>query len=121
MLNLNEPVVIGSVEAELITPHVLTLKGMLKDEVTQRLLGQHLRDLHAHLVATKTPTFIVDVRGLNFVNSSALRLFVDLARRADAYKLVFRIDTTITWHRLSFTVLQSLAPHRVELRDDMHA
>ena len=81
------------------------------------MLAQHLADLHAHVVANKLRQLVVDVRGLNFVNSSALRLFVDLASRADAYKLVFDIDTSITWHRLSFSVLQAIAPHRVELRD----
>jgi len=121
MLYVNQPVVIGSVRAELTTPQVLLLGGMLKDEETQRLLSQHLRDLHAHLVASKMTSLVVDVRGLNFVNSSALRLFVDLASRADAYKLIFNIDTSITWHRLSFSVLQALAPHRVELRDGVAA
>jgi hypothetical protein len=119
MLYVNQPVIIGSVRAELTMPHILLLQGMLKDDVTQRVLAHHLRDLHVHLVASKTESFIVDVRGLQFVNSSALRLFVDLASRADPYKLIFKIDTSITWHRLSFSVLQSLAPNRVELRDGL--
>lgn len=117
MLHLNKPVVIGSVRAELTTPQELLLGGMLKDDETQRQLSQHLQDVHLHVVAAKLSSLVVDVRALNFVNSSALRLFVDLASRADAYKLIFNIDTSITWHRLSFSVLQSLAPHRVELRD----
>jgi hypothetical protein len=65
-------------------------------------------------------SFTVDVRSLNFVNSSAIRLFVDWISRAHAarYKLVFLIDRSITWHRLSFSVLKSLSPGFVELVEE---
>jgi hypothetical protein len=31
--------------------------------------------------------------------------------------LIFNIDPAITWHRLNFSVLQSLAPESVVLRE----
>jgi hypothetical protein len=94
------------------------LEGSITDEGTWRELGRHLRDLHAYVVARKLPALTVDVRGLAFVNSSAIRLFVDMASGAQGagYKLVFDVDSSITWHRLSFSVLKSLAPHCVVLR-----
>ncbi len=117
-LRLNAPIVIQSVRVELIGPADLRLAGSITDEVTWRELGFHLRDLHAHVVKNKLKTLTVDVRGLAFVNSSAIRLFVDLASGAESagYTLVFDVDSSITWHRLSFSVLKSLAPHCVVLR-----
>ena len=60
----------------------------------------------------------VDVRKLTFVNSSAIRLFVDWAtwvrdQEPDAYVIRFRTDRRITWQRTSFSVLQSLAPNAI--------
>ncbi len=54
---------------------------------------------------------------MKLANSSAIRLFVDWISSAAAagYKLVFHVDRNITWHRLSFDVLKSLAPETVEV------
>jgi hypothetical protein len=119
MLQVKQPIAVRSVQAELMTPTELRLEGTLSDEVAQRELGAHLRELQAHIASKKLTSFTVDVRKLTFVNSGALRLFVDLASRAqaDGYTLVFKIDHAITWHRLSFSVLKSLAPDRIELVD----
>jgi len=70
------------------------------------------------MVSSKRPSLTIDVRPLSFVNSSAIRLFIDVASRAQSagYALVFDIDSSITWHRLSFSVLKSLAPGCVVLR-----
>jgi hypothetical protein len=59
------------------------------------------------------------VRTLEFVNSSALRLFVNWISRAQSggYKLTFVIDRSVTWQRLSFSSLRSLAPESVDLVD----
>ena len=118
-LQFNQPMVIGSMRAVLRAPGDLRLEGSLSEEAARRELSRHLREVHDDVVARKVPTFTVDVRGLSFVNSSAIRLFVDLASRAESsgYQLVFDIDSTITWHRLSFSVLASLAPKTVLLRN----
>jgi len=95
----------------------LRLSGKLDDEAAQNELRRRLEQLHVSIRDGKIASFNVDVRGLNFVNSSAIRLFVDWIARADTagYTLVFFIDRTITWHRLSFSVLKSLAPSRVQV------
>jgi hypothetical protein len=55
------------------------------------------------------------------MDSSAIRLFMDWLPKASAseYKLVFQIDPDVTWHRLSFGVLQSLSPAWVEVTDEV--
>ena len=69
------------------------------------------------IVAAKTPAFAVDVQALRFVNSTAIRAFVDwISRAAHAgYTLAFKTSASVTWHRLSFSVLKSLAPSTVEI------
>jgi hypothetical protein len=111
--------VINSVRAELLGPARLCLSGSLTNDSDRDTLATHLRGLHDQIVANRLPTLAVDVRQLAFVNSSAIRLFVDLASRAQAsgYGLVFDIDSSVTWHRLSFSVLKTLAPASITVRD----
>ena len=91
----------------------------LKTPSAQSEFGKQLDDLHVQIAATKAPAFTVDVRALSFVNSSAIRVFVNWISRAEKapYKLVFLTDRTVTWHRLSFSVLKSLAPATVEIEE----
>jgi hypothetical protein len=95
----------------------LRLAGTLSTPSAQAEFGKALDAVHAHLAAGGVPTFTVDVRGLNFVNSSVIRVFVTWIARAQraSYRLVFLTDRSITWHRLSFSVLKSLAPATVEI------
>ena len=97
----------------------LRLSGQLVSQTAQAQLKQHLTGVHRHIVTLKATSFTVDVRHLTFVNSSVLRLFIDwiaLAQRA-GYMLVFLTDQSVTWHRLSFSALKSLAPASVEIRN----
>ena len=61
----------------------------------------------------------VDVGALQFVNSSAIRIFVDwIARASEAkYKIVFLIDPTTTWQRLTFSALASMKTDALEIRE----
>jgi hypothetical protein len=44
-------------------------------------------------------------------------VFINWISRAERarYKLVFVTDSTVTWHRLNFSILKSLAPQSVEI------
>jgi hypothetical protein len=116
-LKIGRPRVIESVRLELAAPAELRMDGTLNSPTAQTELGRLLVELHAYVVGAKLASFTVDLRGLSFVNSSALRLFVDWISRAEssAYRLIFVTDRAITWHRLSFSVLKSLAPRHVEI------
>jgi hypothetical protein len=117
LLQLGRPIVIDSLRIALVSATELQIEGTLHTTTVQTQVAQHLGALHDHIVAEKLTSFTVDLRKLTFVNSSAIRLFVDWIARASAgrYKLVFMTDRSITWHRLSFSVLKSLAPASVEV------
>jgi hypothetical protein len=113
------PVAIEAMQLHLHRKDELRLSGTLNTTSAQTELGRHLARIHDLIIEKKYPSFKVDVRALSFVNSSAIRVFVNwiaLAERA-RYQLVFLTDRNTTWHRLSFSVLKSLAPQTVEIVD----
>ena len=116
-LQVGNPTLIESLSVELAGANELRLAGRLNSDTAQSELRRHLEELHEHIVGQKISPFTVDLRELNLVNSSALRLFIDWISRAESarYKLVFKTDRSITWHRLSFSVLKSLSPSFVEI------
>jgi hypothetical protein len=116
-LKLGEKVVIETLTVELSEPAELKLAGTLTTPTAQAEFRKILQDLHTQVVTAKTATFAVNVEALSFVNSSAIRAFVDwISRAAHAgYTLAFKTSPTVTWHRLSFSVLKSLAPTTVEI------
>jgi hypothetical protein len=116
-LQIGSPTLIESLSVELAQANELRLAGRLNSDSAQRELGRHLTELHEQIVGDKLSSFTVDLRELNLVNSSAIRLFIDWISRAESghYKLVFKTDRSITWHRLSFSVLKSLSPSVVEI------
>ena len=64
----------------------------------------------------------VDVRGLSFVNSSAIRLFIDWAiwvsqPTGPRYRLRFVRNPNVTWQRVSFPAIAQLAAAHVVIED----
>jgi len=116
-IKLGEKVSVETLTVELTRPTELTLSGTLSTPTAQTEFRRLLQDLHAQIVAARTATFEVNVEALSFVNSSAIRAFVDwISRAAHAgYTLAFKTSPSVTWHRLSFSVLKSLAPTTVEI------
>jgi len=116
-IKLGEKVAVETLTFELSTPTELRLGGTLSTPTAQTEFRRLLQDLHAQIVAARTATFAVNVQDLSFVNSSAIRTFVDwISRAAHAgYTLAFKTSPSVTWHRLSFSVLKSLAPATVEI------
>ncbi len=110
-----------ALELELVHAGLLRLSGSLSSTASRLEFKARLDSLHARLAAQQPTRFVIDVRQLDFVDSSAIRLFRDWIFKAAAaeYRLVFHTDPDITWHRLSFGVLQSLAPGWVEVTDEV--
>jgi hypothetical protein len=94
----------------------VALAGTIAVQNPSAELGPFFKALHQAASSDKVAEMVVDVTKLTFVNSSAIRLFVDWSTwvRKDAeghrYKLKFLIDPQITWQKTSFPVLKSLAP-----------
>ncbi len=118
-LRIAEPMVIESLEFLLVSESECTLSGSLSTDTAQRALAELFETLHIRVEASSVSAFQVDVRKLEFVNSSAIRLFVNWISRAQScdYELTFIIDRSITWHRLTFSTLRSLAPETVSIVD----
>lgn len=105
---------VESLEIELSRPAKLTLTGTITAKDPTQVLGGFFKSLHEAARADALSEFHVDVRRLTFVNSSAIRLFVDWATwiqqsKRDAYRLRFLTDRSITWQRTSFAALTSIA------------
>ena len=107
---------LASFSALVTPPDAVQLKGVLALQDPGRVLSPFFAALHEAVQKDGLSEVSVDVRQLTFVNSSAIRLFVDWATRlsnadlAERYVVRFRTDRRITWQRTSFLVLQSLAP-----------
>lgn len=99
---------------------VVVMAGKITSLDPSAAVQPYLRSLHAAALADKATQVLVDVRQLAFVNSSAIRLFIDWATWVKAvatpYKLVFMTDKAITWQRTSFVAIKSLAGAVIEVR-----
>ena len=79
------------------------------------------KEVHALAIEAGIEKLYIDVKQLTFVNSSAVRLFVDwavwLQREPEdkRYVLCFQTDRSSTWQRASFPVLRSFAASVVEI------
>lgn len=102
-----------SFELGITPPAAVSMRGTIAIADPGLVLGACFRGLHQAALADGLKELRVDVRLLTFVNSSAIRLFVDwstwVASAGPAgYLLRFCTDRRITWQRTSFAVLQSL-------------
>jgi hypothetical protein len=100
----------------------LSLDGTIATRDPAEMMLPLFRSLHRAVIEDGLREFKIDLSALTFVNSSAIRLFVDwitwiknetAARR---YKAVFVTNSQITWQKTSLGVLKSLAPDVVDLQ-----
>ncbi len=94
----------------------LRLSGSIATPEPNRTIGVYFRALHEALSQAGATSFVIDVSRLVFVNSSAIRLFIDWAmwiNQAPAparYRLKFLTARNVTWQTTSITALSALAP-----------
>lgn len=106
---------ITGVSAEILASGQIKLSGTIATRDPTEGLAPFFKTVHKAVVDSKLTQFKIDVSGLTFVNSSAIRLFVDWVTWAKnevntQYKLVFVTDSRVTWQKTSLPVLKSLAP-----------
>jgi hypothetical protein len=102
-------------------PGRVAFKGTITTENPSSDVGAFMRALHNAALADNLKAMELDVSGLTFVNSSAIRLFIDWASWIRAtgrspYVLRIRSSRNITWQKTSFMALTSLAPGIVEIQ-----
>ena len=104
---------IGTVRLRLSDRSTLVMSGSVLDMDPGTVLMPHIRDLHERIVNQGVRTFVIDVRALSFVNSSGIRVFIDwlglIQRSRSAYSLRVVMDPGVTWQRLTFGALESVA------------
>lgn len=101
----------------------LTLTGTIATRDPAEGIAPFFRSVHKANVADKRKSFKIDLSALTFVNSSAIRLFVDWVTwvksepEENRYKVLIAMNPQITWQKTSLGVLKSLAPSIVELKN----
>lgn len=101
----------------------LTLSGTIATRDPAEGIAPFFRTVHNAVLADKVKVFKIDLSGLTFVNSSAIRLFVDWVTwiknepAEHRYKAVIIMNPQVTWQKTSLGVLKSLAPEVVELQN----
>lgn len=95
-------------------PAGVTFTGTITSKDPSGDVGPFLKAVHEAALADKLSELRVDVSALSFVNSSAIRLFVDWAgwikaSKNGTYKLRFATNRHVTWQKTSFMALKSLA------------
>ena len=104
------------------TDRGLALSGTITAKEPDKVLGIFFRAVHEQVLAEKLKEISVDVRALTFVNSSAIRLFIDWAiwvsqQKGPTYLLRFIRSPQVTWQRISFPPLAQLAWGHLVLED----
>jgi hypothetical protein len=100
----------------------LSLSGTIATRDPAESIVPLFRNLHNAVIEDGLRDFKIDLAELTFVNSSAIRLFVDWITwiknepAARQYKAVFITNPQITWQKTSLGVLKSLAPEVVVLQ-----
>ena len=107
---------------EVRAPDWVKLSGTLAMRRPSDAIQLHLRALHQAALRDKLKRLTVDVTDLTFVNSSAIRLFIDWSTWLEGvaqekrYLLCFLTDSKISWQRSSFEALKSLSDGVLEIR-----
>jgi len=103
-----------TIAIQLTAPNQVKLSGTITQKDPAQDLAGFFKALHTAALADKLSEVRADVSGLTFVNSSAIRLFVDWAtwvknERGQRYTLRFVTSRNVTWQKTSFMALMSLA------------
>ncbi len=99
----------------------LSLKGSIATRDPADSIAPFFRAVHKAIVADGLKTFTLDLSGLSFVNSSAIRMFVDWVTwvkqepATKRYGVRILMDEKVTWQKTSLGVLRTLAPEVVSL------
>lgn len=90
----------------------ITLNGTLTLRDPSSTVGPFLQKVHEAAMNDKLGEVRVDVTALTFMNSSAIRIFIDWVEWAKSatptYKLHFVTNPKTTWQRSTFSAVQAL-------------
>ena len=91
----------------------LVFKGVIAMRDPSGIVGGYLKRVHAAAVADQLQRVTLDVTALEFMNSSAIRLFIDwvewIGTGTHQYQLHCLTNARVTWQRSTFNALRSLS------------
>ncbi len=113
-----------SLEVRIDSRDVIRLTGTIAVSNPRALLGDFLEAIHRAAVSEGRKSIRVNVSELSFVNSSAIRLFMDWAMwigrlpPSQRYRVHFQTNKRALWQRSSFGVLQRLSQNAFVTEED---
>ena len=91
----------------------LVFKGVIAMRDPSGVVGGYLKRVHAAAVADQLARVTLDVTALEFMNSSAIRMFIDwvewIGSGTHQYQLHCLTNARVTWQRSTFNALRSLS------------
>ncbi len=92
----------------------LVFRGVIAMRDPSGVVGGYLKRVHAAAVADRVERVTLDVTALEFMNSSAIRVFIDwvewIGAESHKYRLHCLTNAKVTWQRSTFSALRSLSP-----------
>ena len=91
----------------------LVFRGVIAMRDPSGVVGGYLKRVHAAAVVDQLEHVTVDVTALEFMNSSAIRVFIDwvewIGTGTHSYRLHCLTNARVTWQRSTFSALRSLS------------
>lgn len=108
-----------TVEFDPRPPATLQIRGQIAIQEPSKTFQPYVKRVHDAILAAGVSEFEVDVTSLTFVNSSAIRIFIDWATWVSEggrpYLLVIRTDSKSMWQRAAFAAIRALAGDAVSI------
>jgi hypothetical protein len=110
---------VDSLVISILPPKRICLQGTITLQEPSRILGGFLKSVHDAAIADGIEVLELDATALKFVNSSAIRLFLDWASwikasKEPTYRLRIMTTRKYTWQKTSFVAITALAAGHVE-------
>jgi hypothetical protein len=112
---------VDSLMVSISLPNRIALEGTITGPDPTKQLGGIFKSIHEAALADGLSDVLLDITALKFVNSSAIRLFLDWASWVKSvpvggYELQILTTKRFTWQKTSFGAIASLTRGAVRIR-----
>ncbi len=102
---------------------VIVVTGEISIRNSVSIIQPYLKNIHETMLHEKIATIVMDVTGLDFMNSNGVSGFISWVmmlgdvEEERRYSIEVRYDSSISWQKYTFEVIVNLLPRYVSLRD----
>jgi hypothetical protein len=102
---------------------VIVVTGEISIRNSISIIQPYLKNIHETMLHEKIATIVMDVTGLDFMNSNGISGFISWVmmlgdvEEERRYSIEVRYDSSISWQKYTFEVIVNLLPRFVSLRD----